>query len=133
MTTRHQIEHAFSSHALWRVRLRDMCLHKQITQSLAEIAADDQCEFGRWLYSNAISDAERGSPIFLLVKKKHTDFHCAAADVAQSVIAGDGDRAEQMLASEGQFSRASAALVDALMHWRSQLSDDAPAASSDDK
>lgn len=110
-----QITKAIGAHGLWKTRLRDAVDTGRFTTPLAEVAADDRCEFGKWLHGAALT-ALRASADYENVVALHARFHEAAAEVANAVTRGDRSGAEARL--RGEFADVSAELTSAMMHWK---------------
>jgi hypothetical protein len=60
----------------------------------------------------------RGSERLAAVKRLHTRFHQATANVAELALAGRRKEAERAVAEGGSFTLASNALLEALRAWQ---------------
>ncbi len=112
------IQAAIWAHAGWKKRLKDVIESGRVDVPIAKIRADDQCDFGRWLYGREISAEEKASEQYRLVKELHAQFHQQAASVAELAIHGKAAEATKAMDLFGDYSRASSKLTNALAEWR---------------
>src|SRR5438067_2237610 len=108
---------AIAAHASWKTRLRAAVISGKCDMSIHIAGADNQCEFGKWLYGPELSAAEKGTEHFRKVRQLHAQFHQAAAKVLQCVSSGQNDEARRALRLEGTYAQASTALTEALINW----------------
>jgi hypothetical protein len=54
---------------------------------------------------------------FMTIKVLHADFHMAASEVLRMALAGEKGMAASLLEANGQYTRASSALVLAIKAW----------------
>lgn len=113
------IEQAINSHALWMSRLRQAILDAQSLIDVEAIRADDQCEFGKWLYGSRLSDDDRASRYYQDVNRLHAEFHQAAARVVELAASGKTRDAYELL--YGDYITMSGRLAIAMRAWRDQL------------
>lgn len=113
------IEQAINSHALWMSRLRQAILDAQSLIDVEAIRADDQCEFGKWLYGSRLSDGDRASRYYQEVNRLHAEFHQAAARVVELAASGKTRDAYELL--YGDYITMSGRLAIAMRAWRDQL------------
>jgi methyl-accepting chemotaxis protein len=88
MDMKARLEAAIEAHFLWFLRF-SIGIEDGIGPSLdpAEVAADERCEFGRWLY-NEFPAALRGAPLYWQIRNLHAEFHRQAARIAAIVEQG---------------------------------------------
>lgn len=110
-----QITKAIGAHGMWKARLREAIDTGKLGTPIADIAAHDRCEFGKWLQGATLTSLH-GSTDYTKVVALHAQFHRAASEVAGSVARGDRKGAESLL--NGEFSDASAKLTSAMMRWK---------------
>lgn len=113
---RDEIEKATAAHAFWKIRLRSAINRGEIDVAVADIARDDRCEFGKWLYSLTVPRDEKGSDHHATVRRLHADFHKAAARVAELAVARRKDEAALLL-NGGDYTRLSDRLTQAMKAW----------------
>jgi two-component system chemotaxis sensor kinase CheA len=76
---------------------------------IATVRADNQCNFGKWLYGPEISGGEKQTPQYQDLRQRHAEFHEQASKVAQLAMAGQREAADKALS--GDFSVASSSLM----------------------
>lgn len=115
MTHAEEIKKAIAAHGLWKSRLRQAIDSGRSQWSVEEIAAEDQCELGRWLkiVEPTAEDAERIEHIRTL----HGKFHREAAQVLQLAHGGQRSVANLAMAAGSPFDRLTSELTRELMLW----------------
>lgn len=113
-----QIDNALGAHAAWRQKLTTAILSGTLETSPADIACDDKCAFGQWLYGPDIHDSTRERKPYQVTRRLHAEFHKVAAEVAE--LAEVGKRGEAFALLDGEFSARSDTLSRALKKWRSE-------------
>lgn len=111
-----ELSEAVTQHMEWKVRLRTALASGQTVE--VETAADEcNCALGRWLNGDA---GQRYAKLdsYRACVETHTQFHRAAGRVVQCIGEGRETEAKAMLAMSGEFSTASAALIEALQKLR---------------
>ncbi len=114
------IQAAIWAHAGWKKRLKEIIESGRVDVPIAKIRADDQCDFGRWLYGREISAEEKASEHYRAVKELHAEFHEQAAAVAELAIHGKIAEATKAMDLFGEYARASSKLTNALAEWRNK-------------
>jgi len=115
------LQKAVASHTNWKSRLRTAITRKKFNVPPAVLKADNQCEFGKWLYGPELSNAEKRTEFYGRVVQMHSLFHREAAKVVEWAIAGQEEAAERSLGIGG-YATASADLTRAMNTWRESLS-----------
>lgn len=113
------LDSAISKHAEWKIRLRS-AIDQSETLDIQTISADNCCELGKWLSS----DAKRlmgASPVLQDCISKHSAFHREAGRVAQAINAKDMARATAMIASGTPYVEASSAVGVALNRLKREV------------
>ena len=82
------IEAAIGQHAVWMTHLRNAVLGAYSGMDREYIRADNQCEFGKWLYGSHLSAEQRVSEYFQAVQRLHAEFHQLAARVLDLAASG---------------------------------------------
>lgn len=116
------LDKAIAAHATWKRRLKTAADTAQSDASPQAVAADNQCEFGKWLYSTGskLSSAEKGSD-FDNVKKLHAEFHQCAAHTLGKALKRDKAGYDRDMSLSGSFTSASAKLTEAMMAWKKRV------------
>jgi hypothetical protein len=89
--------------------------------SIDTVRADNQCEFGKWLYGSELSAAEKQTDHYLDVKLLHAQFHHEAAKVVHLANSGEKMEAEKAMNMGGSYAKSSSALTSAMIRWRDSL------------
>lgn len=106
-----EIKHAIAAHGAWKGKLRDF-MAGRLELKPEEVVNCNTCEFGKWMLTNA--RATLGAN-FTKLDGLHRDFHKAAADVVRMKNSHNEKGAEESMSPSGAFTKASSALVQALM------------------
>jgi methyl-accepting chemotaxis protein len=116
------LDKAIAAHGMWKRRLKSAMNSGQSDVTPQVVAADNNCEFGKWLYGNGVrlSPAEKGTD-FEMVKKLHADFHRCASDTLGKALKGDRQGCDCDMGLSGRFSDASAKLTGAMMSWKRRV------------
>jgi methyl-accepting chemotaxis protein len=115
------VTRAIGAHGLWKGRLISALRADDPTLDPVQLARDDVCDFGRFLYGPAIPAAEKAGPHYQRVKALHAAFHRCVCDVVVRARAGRKAEAEEALRPGGPFATASADLTQAMMAWQQAL------------
>ncbi len=116
------IDHALVTHITWKAHLRDAIEAGRSPWTVDDVKSEVMCEFGRWLRDASVTD--RRSAHWKKVRRRHAEFHQAAADVLALARDGRQKDAEEALAPGGLYGHASARLVKALMAWKAAVTAD---------
>jgi hypothetical protein len=117
MSSKNEIKNAIGSHGMWKKKLKNTVDSGKIDIQISTIEADNQCNFGKWLYGTTISEKAKSSSHYQKVLELHAAFHEKASKVAQLAISGQKTGAVKMMEVNGEFTKASAALTTAMMAW----------------
>jgi len=116
-----EIDKAIGAHGMWKTRLKQAIDTGKLDVSPSEIRMKDHCPFGKWLHGPAFSAQDKTSPHYKTVIELHTQFHQAAAKIAELAIAGKKSEAEKLLASGSEFVSISSKLTMTLSTWKKSL------------
>jgi len=84
------------------------------------IARDDCCDLGRWLHGSA--GTQYGNrPNFVALLDKHRAFHTIAGQIAEHINRGAYAEAEEALAGNTAFSRASSEMGASIVQLRTEI------------
>jgi methyl-accepting chemotaxis protein len=108
---------AIAAHADWSDRLKAAIANRTLDIPVSTIRADNQCQFGKWLYRAGISAAETQTENYRQTRQLHAKFHEEASKVAQLATAGRKEAAEQAMGSASEYHRISSALTNILKQW----------------
>ena len=61
MSFQDEITKAIGAHGIWKMRLRTAIDSGKADANAADVAKDNACAFGQWLYGSAISASARTS------------------------------------------------------------------------
>lgn len=114
-----EIRAAIAAHDAWNRRLTTAINLGNCETAPDEIACDDKCAFGKWLYGPEMdAEVKRGKP-YQVTKRLHAEFHQCAARVATLAEARNKGEAYALL--DGEYTQKSSKLMRALTKWRSEL------------
>lgn len=111
-----QIDKAVAAHGMWKARLRQAIDAGKSDFTAAGVSVDNQCEFGKWLYS--LPAADRQGAEWQKVRDLHAKFHREAARVLGLAVGGKKADAESGLATGSQFAKISLELTGAMIEWK---------------
>jgi Chemoreceptor zinc-binding domain len=109
-----------AAHAEWKARVGEAVARGTSEFTVAGIARDDLCVFGRWLYGDGLSPAEKASFGYAEVCRLHARFHSEAARVLELALSGNRWEAAAAMGDGRPYARASADLINALTAWHEQ-------------
>jgi len=95
-----------NAHVMWKKRLADYAKQDQHSEHLDAnlICQDNQCDFGRWLYSTE-GKLWQNEAIYIQVRELHADFHHKAAEIVQLIDNNQIEQACTLL--RGDYSKTS--------------------------
>jgi len=115
-----KIDDAILAHVEWKDRLSNYLRRADRSLLPREIAADNGCELGKWLYGEGRPFAEHQE--YADVIQQHIRFHTAATSVLRRANAGESVYDDIVLGSGSDFVMASVELINALMALRQVIS-----------
>jgi Chemoreceptor zinc-binding domain len=116
MSLQDEITKAIGAHGVWKMRLRTAIESGKADANAADVAKDNACPFGQWLYGAAVPPAARASADYAAVRKLHADFHKCAAKVIECVGHGDKAKADTLMAND--YHKVSGDLTSAMLKWK---------------
>jgi hypothetical protein len=119
MNTKEAIDKGIGAHGMWKQRIRSAIKTGQSEWTPSVVQQDNQCEFGKWLYS--CTGAEKASSHYARVKELHAGFHKSAASVLSLALAGKKAEAEAGIASGSEYITLSASLTNEMVSWKEKL------------
>ena len=120
MSTKEAIAKGVGAHGLWKQRLIDAIKTGQSEWTPDIVCQDNQCEFGKWLYS--CSAEEKSSPHYETIRSLHADFHKSAAQVLELALKGNSGEAQEKIGPDSEYTEKSSALTREMMNWKNDLS-----------
>ncbi|TAK62036.1 MAG: hypothetical protein EPO22_07840 [Dehalococcoidia bacterium] len=112
-----EIVKALAAHAEWKTRVGDAVARGTSEFTVADIAPDNLCVFGRWLYGDEITADEKATAGYDEVCHLHVRFHTEAARVLELALAGKGWEAAAAMGQGSAYAQASLDLLHALAAW----------------
>ena len=116
MSFEDEITKAIGAHGMWKNRLRSAIDNGKADSNPVDVAKDNGCPFGQWLYGSTIPATARASEGYTAVRKLHADFHKCAAKVLECVSSGQKAQADALMA--GEYAKISGDLTTAMMKWK---------------
>ena len=114
-----EIRAALVAHDAWNRRLTTAINLGNCETAPSDIAVDDKCAFGKWLYGPELDEETKAGKPYQVIRRLHAEFHDVAARVAALAEAGRKGDAYALL--DGEYSQRSSKLMRALTKWRSEL------------
>jgi len=120
MCIQDEITKGIGAHGKWKHRIASAIQTGQSEWSPENVKQDNQCEFGKWLYS--CSPQEKSSPHFEKVKELHAHFHTVAGSVLEMALTGDKAQAESEITMDSEYRVISGDLTKEMMAWKRAVS-----------
>jgi hypothetical protein len=114
-----EITKAIGAHGMWKMRLRSAIDGGKADANPIEVAKDNACAFGQWLYGSTIPATARTTLDYTTVRKLHTEFHKCAAKVLECVSNGKKAQADALMV--GEYTKISGDLTAAMMKWKAAV------------
>ena len=113
-------DEAIAAHSSWKQKLSLYLAKPDKSIDAAKLEKDNQCELGKWIYSEA---GKMGSQeVFVELKQEHARFHVAAADVVKRADSGQKVSEEIALGAKSPYAECSTNVVKALMRMKRESS-----------
>ena len=114
-----EVQNAIRAHGTWKLKLKTAVACGSSSLKVSDVARDDCCDFGKWLYSDTIPAATKQGMPYQVVKRLHSEFHQCAGNVLKEATVGKPDVAKKLL--DEQFADKSSTLVRALSKWKGEI------------
>ena len=114
-----EIQAAVGAHGAWKLKLTATINRGESETALEDIACDNKCAFGKWLYGPEIDDATKAGKPYQVTKRLHAEFHESAHEVA--ALALEGKKSEAFRLMDGDYRAKSEKLQRALNKWRGEV------------
>ena len=110
------IEKAIAAHGMWKQRLLSAIESGTSDFTVAQVAVDNRCDFGKFYYAlpRELRESEQGRRI----QQLHASFHTAASQILGMALQGERDRAKQALSAGSAYDRLTEDLGRALRTWK---------------
>lgn len=109
-------DEAIVAHSAWKQKLALYLTKPDKSIDSANLALDNQCDLGKWIYSEGGKLLANQS--FQELKKEHANFHKAAAEVVKRADAGQTVTEEIALGTKSDYAACSSKVVSALMRMK---------------
>jgi hypothetical protein len=120
MSLSDEIQTAIGAHGLWKGRLLTAIDTGTSKFTVATVAQDTECAFGKFLYANA-DPAIKNSPQWRTCVDLHSKFHQCAARVLQLALTGNQAAAKKEMDGQSEFLKLSRALTAEMVKWRGSV------------
>ncbi len=111
------LTNAIAAHAQWKERLNASIESGTSDFDPSVVKLPNKCEFGQWLYGDAISDDIKESGYYKKAIDLHAQFHVEAAKVLTLALAGNTDEATKLMGAGSEFSNRSSELTSTIEEW----------------
>lgn len=109
-----------SAHGQWKQRLVEAINTGKSEWTPSIVKQDNQCEFGKWLYSCGAGD--KANPHYEAIKKLHAEFHQCAGGILEKALSGNKSDAEAEIGTGSEYRKISAGLTNEMMKWKKEVS-----------
>lgn len=119
MGTLDSITNGISAHGQWKQRLSEAIKTGKSEWTPATVKQDNQCEFGKWLYSCGAD--EKSNAHYDIIKKMHAEFHQCAGGILEKALSGNTSDAEAEIGAGSDYRKISAGLTAEMMKWKAEI------------
>lgn len=113
---REEIQKAIGAHGLWKGHLKSAIDKGRSEFTVEDAAADNKCEFGRWLYSTVDHDTQSRAH-HEKVTRLHREFHQEVGKILGQALAGDRVGALKAMEPGTPYFSCCTRLTDEMMDW----------------
>lgn len=110
---------AIKSHSDWKMKLQRYLKNPDNSINVDELAKDNVCGLGKWLYGEGKSQCKSSSDYQELVTA-HKSFHKAASEVVLKKNKGESVSEEVALGGNSPFAQHSSQVINLLMKFKRQ-------------
>lgn len=121
MSLEEEITRAVRHHKRWKLEFRFAINSGEQITDAADIGKDNICAFGHWLYGSTIPKDARFDPHYIIVKYIHEKFHECAGRLVRLLSEGKKAEAIALLSDDGEYTRNSDQLVEAMERWKDSV------------
>lgn len=119
MSIEDEIVKGIGAHGKWKQRILTAIETGQSEWTPETVRQDDQCDFGKWLYS--CSNHDKTSPYYEKIKELHARFHTVAGGVLDMALTGNKAEAESAVNMNSEYRAVSGKLTSEMMTWKRNL------------
>lgn len=112
-------DEAIKAHSSWKLKLSSYLRQPDGTLREADVASDNACQLGKWLYGDGRKYASL--PEYRALCQQHARFHRAAASVVKLAHTGASTSEATALGSDSEYGVASKSVVSAIMALKSKV------------
>lgn len=109
-------DEAIKAHSDWKLKLTQYVNNPNGSLKAAEIAPDNLCALGKWIYGEGQKYANL--PEFKELQAIHAEFHKAAADVVRRADSGQKVTEEVVLGAKSKYAEVSGKVVSLIMKMK---------------
>ena len=113
------IQAAIAAHGQWKLRLKQAIAIGKIDANPEDVAVDNKCEFGKWLYGPGITPEIKETKPYEVVKRLHAEFHICASKILRHTEAGEMDAAMELM--QGEYAERTQKLMLVLTKWKMEM------------
>ncbi len=92
---------AIAAHSQWKVKLRMYLENDEGEYTVEEVACDDKCSLGKWIYGDGV--AHKDAPAYEPLRTTHAQFHKSTSNIIAQIQAGEKDKAHEALQSGSSY------------------------------
>lgn len=116
-------DQAIKAHAEWKLKLSNYIRKPDRSINAANIAMDNQCMLGKWLYGDGIKFAHL--PEYQKLKEIHAKFHKAASSIIQKADSGVNVKEEIALGTDSEYTKTSTEITLLIMNMKRKVNEKA--------
>ena len=125
------IKRATGAHGEWKLKLKTAINSGSSEHNSADVAKDNLCEFGKWLYGDEIPQNIKQTADYEKIRNLHQKFHKSASRVLDLALNGHKDEAYKLMEEGGEYHEISNRLISELHIWKSKVSGLTPKSDAD--
>jgi hypothetical protein len=111
-------DQAIAAHSAWKAKLKTYFKNPDHSLKTAELEVDNKCALGQWIHGEGVRFSS--SVAYGTLKKEHARFHKAAGALVRKADSGQPVAEELALGAASEFSKATQAVVNAIVDIRKE-------------
>jgi methyl-accepting chemotaxis protein len=116
------IKRAIQAHGEWKLKLNTAINTGNSEANPMDVAKDNLCEFGKWLYGEEMPESVKGSDDYENIRHLHAEFHRTASRVLDMALRDHKDEAKASMREGGEYHTVSTNLIRELAAWNTKVS-----------
>lgn len=120
------IKKATGAHGAWKLKLTNAINGGKSEHNVTDVARDNLCEFGKWLYGDDIPENVSKTNEYEEIRKLHAEFHKTASHVLDLALKGKKEEAKAFMEQGGKYHNISSELISKLTSWKTKISSVTP-------